>query len=161
MMQRGITSYEEKRDQMAYYENRMEDLNKTFAYYCSSWLSVNCTCLKVSSLIFQRCFMPYFCMRRKKTGFAFRSWISFTRKRTGKRYGYWMKEKKSALSGFWQRKWIFSSLAYIWLCAPACALERFVRYDGMTFPLRHTRSLSVILRSGSGIWTKTAIKRQR
>ena len=51
MMQRGITSYEEKRDQMAYYENRMEDLNKTFAYYCSSWLSANCTCLKVSSLI--------------------------------------------------------------------------------------------------------------
>lgn len=51
MMQREITSYEEKRDQMAYYENRMEDLNQTFAYYCSSWLSVNCTCLKVSSLI--------------------------------------------------------------------------------------------------------------
>lgn len=51
MMQKNNSSYEEKRDQAAYYENGMEDPDRTFAYYCTNWLSANCTCLKVSSLI--------------------------------------------------------------------------------------------------------------
>ena len=51
MLQMENISYEEKGYKEVYHKSKRDETDHTFAYYCNSWLSANCTCLKISSFI--------------------------------------------------------------------------------------------------------------
>lgn len=69
MEQKEFVFYREAEYHEVYHGDRTGEGDQTFAYYCDSWLSANCTCLKISSLIkyerdIEKHIIPFFGMKQ-------------------------------------------------------------------------------------------------
>lgn len=71
MVQRETVYYEAAAHREGFHGDETDDIDRNFAYYCNEWLSVNCSCLKISSLIkyerdMERHIIPFFGRREPR-----------------------------------------------------------------------------------------------